>query len=311
MRPESIVNQKILLSPLNWGMGHVARCIPIVHQLLQQNNQVIVACTEEHKEMFKCYFPFLCYLPHAGYPFRFNGKGKFALDLLAQYFPLKNRLALEQNEVEQMVEKQAIDLVISDHRYGFFSKKCPSIFLTHQLNLPLPWFLKGIDQFHKKLFTSFDHIWVLDTKTSQFAGKLSVNKKNKKVEYIGPYSRFSLYSPCKKTIPTVVLISGPEPYAQHFFTEQFQLALEKKEHSVFIVPKKYGLKNVDSLIEIVESTDWKMCDEVLLKAKKIIARSGYSTIMDLSILNTECELHTTPNQKEQEYLFQLHGDPKK
>ena len=46
--------------------------------------------------------------------------------------------------------------------------------------------------------------------------------------------------------------------------------------------------------------------EVLRSAKHIIARSGYSTIMDLHALGVlhKAELHPTPGQPEQTYLAQ-------
>ena len=44
----------------------------------------------------------------------------------------------------------------------------------------------------------------------------------------------------------------------------------------------------------------------MTNAQKIIARSGYSTIMDLEALGllSKAELHPTPGQSEQEYLAQ-------
>lgn len=303
MRPEAIFNKTILLSPLNWGMGHVARCIALIHQLIQQENKIIIACNEDQKQIFISYFPNLEYENHEGYPFKFKGSGNFEIDLFNRFFKLNKRLKQEKKEVEKLVEKYNVDLILADHRYGFSSKKCSSIFITHQINLPVVWYLKLIDRFHKRLMKSFNSIWILDTPDSKFAGKLSINTHFKNTEYIGTYSRFSLYEKEEKTIPLVVIISGPEPYAKQFFKQQFEIANQRKDKTVFIVPKNYPTKTQFNQIEIIPSIDWRQTDSIILKAKKIVSRSGYSTIMDLNALEAEKELFATKGQKEQEYIL--------
>ena len=96
MKPEAIKNQTILLSPLNWGMGHVTRCIAIIHQLLEQKNTVIIACSKEQEEIFRNYFPELLYEKQEGYPFRFTGSGNFEKDLIFRFFPLYRRFYSEK-----------------------------------------------------------------------------------------------------------------------------------------------------------------------------------------------------------------------
>jgi hypothetical protein len=308
MRPEDIKNKKILFSALNWGLGHVARCIPLIHQLIQQENKIIIACDESQKQIFLTYFPNIAFENHEGYPFKFKGKGNFGKDLLFSILKLNSRFKREKKEVELFIKKHSVDLVLSDHRYGFISQKCTSIFMTHQLNLPVSWHSKLADLIHKKRIIPFQFVWVLDTSDSKFAGKLSSNKTFKNVEYIGPYSRFSLYEKAEKTIPLVVIISGPEPYSKQFFKQQFEIANKKKEKTVFIVPANYATKSKFEQLEIIPSSDWKVTDSVILKAKKIVSRSGYSTIMDLHILETNFELSATKGQPEQAYLFILQNE---
>ncbi len=35
----------MLVAPLDWGLGHATRCIPIINELIQQGAQVIVAAS--------------------------------------------------------------------------------------------------------------------------------------------------------------------------------------------------------------------------------------------------------------------------
>ena len=303
MKPNEIINKTVLLSALNWGMGHVARCIPIINQLHEQNNKLIIACSDKQEKIYRIYFPNLIYIKHEDFPFKFQGNGNFERDLSLNFIKLYKRFKSEKNDVEKITAKYLVDIIISDHRYSFFSKKCYSIFLTHQINLPVSWYMKWIDTLHKKMIHKFNFVWILDNPDSKYAGNLSVNNTFNNSEYIGIQSRFSLYLKEEKTIPTVVIISGPEPYAELFFNLQYKIALTKIDKTVFIIPKKYTLENECVTIEIIESDNWNQIDSIILKAQKIISRSGYSTIMDLAFLETKSELIPTPGQKEQEYLM--------
>ena len=302
MRPEEIKNKKILFSVLNWGMGHVSRSISIIYQLVQQGNQLFIACSENQKIIFLSYFPEINYINHNDYPFKFKGKGNFETDIALNSISLFRRLKEEKTEVNKIVKEHSIDLVISDHRYGFHSPKIQSIFITHQINLPVNWIFKWVDYIHKRQIKKFSTIWILDTSSSNYAGKLSKNKTFDNVEYIGIYSRFSLYSLEEKKTLKIVIISGPEPYANQFFQSQLAKAKKTNEKTIFITPSnEYNQSNSEN-IQIIPSTDWRKCDELILKAKKIVSRAGYSTIMDVETLQATSELLPTKGQKEQEYL---------
>jgi spore coat polysaccharide biosynthesis predicted glycosyltransferase SpsG len=136
MRPETIRDSRILFAALNWGMGHVARSIPLLKQLARQGNQLVIAGNMEQNSVFYLYLENADYLLIDDYPFQFSGKGNFGFDLFMSSKALRKRLREEQVQVDKIVDKYKVDVVISDHRYGFISNKVPSICLTHQLNLP-------------------------------------------------------------------------------------------------------------------------------------------------------------------------------
>lgn len=305
MKPEDIQNKKILYSALNWGMGHVSRSISIIQQLVQQGNKLFIACSENQKIIFKCYFPDLKYINHEEYPFKFKGKGNFETDLALNFYSLYKRLKKEKSEVNKIIAENDINIVISDHRYGFHSQNIQSIFITHQINLPVNWIFKWVDRIHKTLISKFSTVWILDTANSTFAGNLSRNKNLKNCEYIGIHSRFSLYPSTGKSISKIVIVSGPEPYANKFFQSQLEQAEKANEKTILITnSNNYNQSNAEN-ITIISSSDWKKCDELILKAKKIVSRAGYSTIMDIETLQAKSELHPTKGQKEQEYLFEM------
>lgn len=304
MAPEEIQNKRILISPLNWGMGHVSRCIPMIDHFLKNGNEVVVACNPVQQEIFKAYFTDLSYVDHLDYPFDFAGKGSFELDLMKQFGALRSRLKSELKETESLVKHFGIDIVISDHRYCFRSSSCYSIFLSHQLNLPVRWYEKWVQRVHHGLIRDFDEVWVPDLPDSSLAGKLSVNDGGFAVTYIGPLSRFELY-PLKdnKDIATLTIISGPEIYGIKHVTELLERGLSENE--LVIVPLGVLNKIGGSDTRLIPSSDWSMCDQLILRARKIISRSGYSTLMDIHQLKVPFEVSPTPGQREQEYLAEL------
>ena len=301
MRPEEIYNQRILLSPLNWGMGHVSRCIGLIYQLQQQGNTIIIACDKSQEDVFREYLSECVYIEHEAYPFKFGGKGRFSLDLFKQFFALNRRRKRELREVEKYVVDFLVDLVVSDHRYGFRHPKVFSICVTHQLNLPLVWFEAPIQRIHRRFLKAFDLIWVMDFPDSRLAGKLSRNSGHTVVNYIGPYSRFQLYTDSEEKKNHCVLIaSGPEVYARQFVTEYF--AANAGEDTILIASDGIEFPQMKSV------QGWKKQDQAILSAGKVISRSGYSTLMDLHFLGTSAELIPTPGQQEQIYLATLHHD---
>ena len=302
MAPSDIKNKRILISPLNWGMGHVSRCIGLIDQLISQENEIVIACNEDQKLVFLEYFPNAEYVNHEGYPFKFSGSGRFGWDIITRFSALSKRLRNERKEVKNYVIDFNIDVVLSDHRYGFRSRHAKSIFITHQFNLPLKWFEVLVAGRHRKLMFKFKEIWIIDTEEFKFAGKLSVFGGEKQVTYIGPYSRFSRYTiPSEKGVKNVLIISGPTVYGQQLLDEQLKIL----DRSDLVVIASEDIKVPEGIER--SSNKWLDQDQVILNAGTIISRSGYSTIMDSDILNTPATLYSTKGQREQEYLSEYHG----
>ena len=302
MQPNQIKNKRILIAPLNWGYGHVARCIALIRELQANENEVLIAADRAQQKIFSCYFPNITMIDHMGYPFKFSKGGNFSLDLAKGYSKLRRRMEREKLETELLSKIYNIDITISDHRYGFKTRKSYSIFLTHQLNFPLRWYEKWVQRIHEKLMRKFDEVWVPDFENSELAGELSVNKANLNAEYIGPLSRFSVCKHAQKYKCEVTLIvSGEQVHASQFLDEQ--LSINQGEKINIILPASFKQGNTSSDFKIISSENWLLCDEIILNSKKIISRSGYSTLMDLYFLKTPFSITPTPGQREQEYLF--------
>lgn len=301
MKPADITNQRVLLSPLNWGMGHVSRCISLIDQLIAQGNTIFLAVDESQRFVLEQYFTHVTFIDHLGYPFEFGGKGYFGWDLTKRFSKLNQRMREERAEVESYVSTHKIDVVLSDHRYGFFSLQVPSIFITHQYNLPSRWYEWSVASLHRRLMGLFSGVWVMDFEDARLAGKLSAGAKDKRATYIGPYSRFSRYEPLEKSIEEVLILSGPDVYAKQLL-ERFS-----NNDSMLIIGNRNVVTNTQSSIA---AGDWLAQDRAILAAKKVISYAGYSTIMDLNVLQAESSLIPTRGQREQIYLAKRHGTSK-
>lgn len=305
MKVEEVRNLRVLISPLNWGFGHVSRCIPLISQLLEQGNILFIACNVPQKQIFLDYFneTSVKFIQHEGYPFQFSGKGNFAKDLFFSLRLLKIRSRLELSEVKQMVLSNQIDLIIADHRYTFRNEKCTSIFMTHQLNLPISWFQFPFNFYHKKQINKFDFIWLVDDEIKNLAGKLSINKKLINTLFIGTLSRFQLYEKSEEKTDSVLIVSGPKEYWESLF-ELFKKELISGEINKIIGPKESSKFLIDSknLSAFISSENWIESDKILLNAKKIYGYIGYTTVMDVEELGCDSCLVPCPGQLEQIYL---------
>jgi hypothetical protein len=287
-----IKGKRILFSPLNWGFGHVSRSIPIIEKLLLQKNSITIACNENQEKIYKEYFKEIKFVRLEGYPFQFSGSGNFALDLLKSMPKLISFGKREKEFVNEYCSEETVDLILSDHRYFFRSSKVESIFITHQITLPLTWYLKLAQKMHMKWLNAFHEIWVIDDEKHSFAGKLSEGLTQIPQRFLGAVSRFSSSKATLKS-GTIVLISGPEPYAEEFYNEQYS-KLKTGDRIVY----EGKLETIDSIQDI----SWKELDTLLIGAEKIISRSGYTTLMDVHFLKCKAEFHPTKGQWEQEYL---------
>lgn len=308
MSLDTIKSARILLSPLNWGLGHVTRTIPIIKRLIANNNKIYICCDENQEQFYRDYFPDIWYISHKGYPFKFKGTGKWTFDLVKNISSLHGFFKEEKRRVEALVEKFNIDLVIADQRFGFISKHVKSVIISHQLNLPVSNSNFIAKLWNRKLLKAFDEIWIPDTSDQSFSGVLSSGKYKCK-QFIGLCSRFSVDELQKKEIQFqyLAIVSGPAPYNQQFLNRLLKTLGKKEGKSVIIAPKELGGLTVNNKnIKLISAPTHQEFIELIQASQTIISRSGYSTLMDLAVLQKEAILIPTPGQNEQLYLAELH-----
>lgn len=304
--------KNILVAPLNWGLGHATRCIPIINELIKNNYTPIIASDGVALALLKKEFPDLLALELPSYNIEYAKKGKnFKWKLLKNSPNTINAIVNEKKVVKKWVSEYNLSGIISDNRLGVYSKKVPSVFITHQIRVmsgKTTWISSKI---HQKLIKKYTECWVPDVEGfPNLSGKLGhVKKFNINLKYIGVLSRLE-----KEVVPEVydlmVIISGPEP--QRTLLEE-KLISELNEFSkpvLFVKGKVEAEQKIEKTDNIVFYNF--MTSEELQKAfnssNKVLCRSGYTTVMDLAKLEKKAFFIPTPGQFEQEYLAKLYHE---
>ncbi|XLS28772.1 glycosyltransferase [Flavobacteriaceae bacterium M23B6Z8] len=300
------MRKRILVAPLNWGLGHAARCIPIIKELQQAGFIPILGSDGDSLLLLQKEFPNLESIELPSYQISYPKKGNhFRFKMLWDTPKLVNAIKNEKKAIKRIVDTQQVDGIISDNRLGVHHKKIPSVFVTHQLNVlsgNTTWLSSKI---HRSFIKKYNECWVPDVaRKPNLSGRLGHLKNSKlPVKYIGPLSRLE-----KKMLPEayelMVILSGPEP--QRTLLEVKLLEELQKFHGkvLFVKGKLEQQQQIEERrnLRIYNFMDSKDLEKALNESKIVLARSGYTTIMDLTKLEKKAFFIPTPGQYEQEYL---------
>lgn len=320
---------KIFVAPLNWGLGHATRCIPLIQRFLQEGHEVVLGGDGISLLLLRRTFPTLRIIPLIPLSLRYSASNSQVWAVVRMLPKLLIHTWKERRLMQRIAEAEQFDMILSDNRFGVWAKHTARfsgqrIYLTHQLQVLLPrgwqWLQTIATACHAAIYTRFDEVWVPDfvDENKRLSGILSKKGILKSVRYIGILSRLLPSNETCYDYDVVALLSGLEPQRtllENDLIERYKNADEK----VLIVRGKIGqpfLKTTHRHLTLVPYMYDAHLVPLLQGAKKIIARSGYSTIMDLAALGLlhKAELIPTPGQPEQEYLAQhlttvLQSDP--
>lgn len=303
----------VLVSPLNWGLGHASRDIPIVRELLDRGHQVTVASSGNALELLRREFPQCHFLTFEDYPIPYSST-RFFLPKFTAYLPLMIKATLdERRNLSRILSRGSYDMIISDNRMGVYSKEIPSFFITHQLRFSVPVYLWPVEiltlYINGLIHSKFDGVIVPDNEpgAATLSGKLSrsfLAMTNGRAYYSG-----ILCSPEKmdvrEDLDYLVIISGPEP--QRTKLEEILLPQVKDLPGRKVVllgsPQESSVDRPDEGIVIHSYVPDREKMELLNRARFVVSRSGYTTMMEVAELEKRHGLFIpTPGQTEQEYL---------
>ena len=300
----------ILIAPLDWGLGHATRCIPIIHELLKLQCNVIIATDKKQHSLLNTEFPNQKFVQLQGYEIYYSNKKRFFnIKIIKQVPKILRAIILERKWLFHFSCANKIDAVISDNRYGFFHPKIPSIFLTHQLTIKAGSTLTEniIQRLIYKLINHFSTCWIPDERGHiNLGGKLSHPASMPAIpaKYLGVLSRLQTCQLLNKQHKLLIVLSGPEP--QRTFLERLLLMqLEDFGDSVLFVR---GLPGVAAVLPDQENITFHnhlpaiQLEQAFQQSEYLVSRCGYTTVMDICKMKMKSILIPTPGQTEQEYL---------
>ena len=303
-------SKNILIAPLDWGLGHTSRCIPIIELLLNRGHKVYTCGDNNSGILFKEHFPNIEHFIIDGYKVKYSERQSQAMSMIMQTPKFLRIIKNETKIANELCEKLNLDYIFSDNRFGFRAKKAINIFISHQIHIQGPRILQSIMyKINLSYISKFNYCFIPDNKAPKnLSGNLSKLPLPENSNFIGALSRF------KQSIKTVdveyeylAILSGPEPQRSILEDIIFKEFSKLNCKSVIIGGNPLGKTYTSNNIYYVSHTNTEHFKEILASSKFIICRAGYSSIMDLAIIQKKALLIPTPGQTEQEYLAKYHN----
>jgi UDP:flavonoid glycosyltransferase YjiC (YdhE family) len=300
------MSNTVIVAPLNWGLGHATRCIPIIRALQALNYVPIIASDGMALELLTKEFPDLQRIELPSYQIEYAKDGKnFKWKMLANLPTMIEAVLTEKKIIKAFLKENDVAGIISDNRLGVYSKKIPSVFITHQLNVlsgNTSWLSTAL---HKNAIKKFTECWVPDFQHGQtLSGKLGkTSDKSLRVKYIGVLSRFEKIE-TEKMYDLGIVLSGPEPQ-RTLLQEHLEKQFHDFDGTILLVKGIIESEQQTSTVGKVTTYNFMTSEQLELayqQCKSLICRSGYTSLMDLAKLELSAFLIPTPGQFEQEYL---------
>lgn len=299
-------SKNILIAPLNWGLGHATRCIPIINKLIEHGFTPIIASDGRALELLKKEFPQCLFETLPGYEVTYAREAKhFKIKMLFQIPKLIKAVLTEYQTTQKLHRQYTFCGIISDNRLGVRVSNVPSVFITHQTKVMSGGTTYLSTIIHKLFIHRFNRCWVPDMPNiPNLSGKLGHSEKLQiPVDYLGVISRFQ-----KKDVPLTydlcILLSGPEPQ-RTMLEEQLKAELVRYRFKTIFIRGLVEKVQIVEKIGFVVYYNFMTSDELehtLNASKYVLSRSGYTTVLDLAALEKQAYFVPTPGQYEQEYL---------
>ena len=306
---------RMLVAPLNWGLGHASRCVPLIERLQAEGHEVVLGGDGESLTLLRKHFPTLHVLPLAPLNLYYSTGSRQVFAMLRALPRIIHSARMDHRMLKRYLLYEQLDQIISDNRFGLYisqKSEVRTIYMTHQLTIALPrpwrWLEPLIARWHRRIISRYDECWIPDEEQRGLAGRLShpaILPRNAK--YIGVLSRFAGKAfKHDTTFKVVTVLSGLEPQ-RTLFEQEIIRRYENADESVLIIRGK--IQNPPTIVKHGNITITPWLDDshlaaYLLGAERIICRSGYSSVMDMYALGVmqKVEWHPTPGQTEQEYI---------
>ena len=298
-------NKIIFIAPLDWGLGHATRCVPLIKKL-KLDNTVILGITPLTKLIFDDEFPNLKKIDLEPYAISYSKKQTLTVNLILNFSRIRKVIKKENEQLKNIIKENKIEIVISDNRLGLYNSLVETVYITHQVNIQAGLLSLLANKIHHYYIKKYDKLWIPDFENEQhsLAGKLSQPSPFKNTIYIGLLSRLEKNVIVELHFDYLFLISGPEPHRTLFENILIEIASKTNKKICLVRGTNLNLEfKLSKNVTVFDLPNSKMLSQLIIGADTIVCRSGYSTLMDLHHLNkTKLILIPTPTQPEQLYL---------
>ncbi len=318
----------VFVSPLNWGLGHSTRDIPIIEHLLSRGHTVTVGSSGNALALLKRECPECNFIVFKDYPAPYSDSRFFLAGFIAGLPSVLSAFAAERKRMEQIQSENDFDLIISDNRMCVYSSRIPSYFISHQLRYSMPGYLYPFElmtmPFNSFFHGKFDGVIVPDISPDvsssgcnarpgkNLSGKLcrSALKRTKCRTYYAGILTSAKKLPLAEDLDYLAIVSGPEP--QRSRLEEIVLrqitALPGEKAVLLGSPQKERHEMIDGNTTVHSYVSSEEKAKLMNRARFIITRSGYTTMMEMAELDKKHGLFIpTPGQTEQEYLSRYYA----
>ena len=304
----------VLVSPLNWGFGHAGRMIPVALELKRRGCEVIFAGDACLLEMASRELPGIRLVEITGLRIRYS---RYLPQYICIFLQLPRIIAsalAEHRALRRLVREMNPSLIISDHRFGFYHRKVCSVYVTHQLRIPFPRTLRFMEPLagwlHRLIINRYDLCLVPDFPGEEnLSGRLSHGVRlPRKMMYTGPLSRFDSHYECEDTEgvtgnPYVCLIlSGPEPQRTMLLDKTVDLLRGIKLVILSTGPAPHTFCETHPEVIFVTAPARETMHRIIASSSLVVARAGYTSVMELFMMGRGAVIIPTPGQTEQEYI---------
>lgn len=303
-------SHKVLIAALHWGIGHASRCIPIARAFEELGWEVTLASDGAALDLLRISLPHLTHLEMPSLKVSYSKTHLNGFSHIGLVPHIVRHIKEDHKWLDHYLKKNKFDLIISDHRLGCWNSKIPSVLVAHQLNIPFPNRLLFLNRFYHRLLKPFTEIWVPDAPGRLLSGVLSTPPiASKRLWNMGALSRF-YPAPEKTSFPSsdyiLAIASGPPPQRQFFINGLLSWAQQMPLPLILVEGSPGPLKeHYEGKVRCFNHLPTQELSQYIMDAAFVVARSGYSTIMDLAVFKKPTLLVPTPGQWEQEYLAEF------
>ena len=307
---------KILFAVASWGLGHATRDLPLIHRLLDDGHTITVVSSDRALGLLKQELGQRCeFLEWPDMPLTLAKSAPLSYAKFTLSLPLALRAIIAEHvALDRLLRRHQFDRVISDNRFGIRTSKVTSFQLAHGLRFIAPRRTAIVELFmeyiYYRCFGPVTQLVVPDFADDGLSGELSHNLRlleSHRINYVGILSGIRRLE-VEEDLDCYVSISGPEPQRSIFEDITLRQVYDIPGRVVVSLgkPEEAGRSWNNGRATIYAYVNRHQQQMLMNRARMVVSRSGYTTMMELAELGKPALYIPTPGQTEQEYLASYH-----